>query len=391
MWHLLEVRHSVGAAAALVMLPGMACAGSLAELEVTEYSRGSPGASVTFGYFHPSPDLVASSTTVTPTSDGSGDVFTKYFNRYRDTDRVNEGRQRGIAILGSPSPGHSYAKAYGYADAGVDIRGGYTNMGGYARALAGEYPSTAHAITTTEIQFTWVVGPGDSGAAVGDPVTDLRWEFGTHGFLTVEGTTWHQLHLQETTSSYANMDFDAYITRGSGGLCNGFPCPTNTRAAEVDYYAGLQALSRAPALPDNHTGEVWRYRDWDAWSNAEGASGEPGSWVLAEAYTLQDALISRVVAVDTGADIDYLDFDATVGETLKLTAKLEVYASVDGVGEAQADFWETFATRIYDPLGRGYALSFAVTPIPAVPVPAAAPLFVSGLAGLGVLARRRKG
>jgi hypothetical protein len=221
------------AAAVWLMLPGTASAVSLAELEVTEYSRNSPGASVTFGYFNANdPDRVTSGTTVTPTTDGSGDVFTKYFNRYRDSQRVNAGRMSGIAILGTPAPGHSYAKAFGYADAGVNTQGGYTNMGGYARALAGEHPSTAYALTTTEIQLTWVVGPGASGAAVGDPVTNLRWEFGTDGLLSVRGTTW-----PEATSSYANVDFGGTIYRGHGGLCGVFDCPTNTPAAVFNYYA----------------------------------------------------------------------------------------------------------------------------------------------------------
>ena len=347
-------------AAVWLILPVTASAFALAELEVTEYSRNSPGASVTFGYFNANdPDLVTTSTIVTPTTDGSGDVFTKYFNRYRDSERVNTAHLSGIQILGSPGPGHSYAKAFGYADAGVDTLGGYTNMGGYARALAGAYPSTAYALTTTEIQLTWVVGPGASGAAVGEPVTDLRWEFGTDGFLSVRGTTW-----PETTSSYANVDFHGYITRGSGGVCNGFPCPTNTRAAQFDAYAALQALSEAPASPDNYTGTAWRYRDWSASSNAGGSWGEPGAWVLAEASTFEDAVISQVMGVDTRDFLDYIDFDATVGETLRLTATLEVWASVDGVGEAEADFMETFSTRIYDPAGRGYDLSFAVTPVP---------------------------
>lgn len=381
------------AAVVWLTLPGTVSAGSLAELEVTEYSRSAPGASATFGYFYDDPDRVTSTTTVTPTTDGSGDVFTKYFNRYRDSQRVNAGRSSGIAILGTPTAAHSYAKAFGYADAGVDLLGGYTNMGGYARALAGAHPSTAYARTTTEILFTWVVGPGASGAAVGDPVTGLRWEFGTDGFLSVRGTTW-----PESTASYADVDFHATIYRGSGGLCGVFDCPTNTPAADFNYGASLDAQSQAPALPDNYTGRVWRYRDWDASSNTgDGGSwgdgpswGEQGAWVLAEASHSEGAVISRVMGVDTREDLDYIDFEATVGETLKLTATLDVWASVGGVGEAQADFWETFATRIYDPAGRGYNLSFAVAPVP-IPEPANWLLWLAGVAVLWTCRKRRPG
>jgi len=379
-------RLNLLAAAVWLILPGAASAVSLAELEVTEYSRSSPGASATFGYFNANdPDLVTSGKTVTPTTDGSGDVFTKYFNRYRDSQRVNTGRQSGIPIVGSPAPGHSYARAFGYADAGVNTQGGYTNMGGYARALAGAYPSTAYALTATEIQFTWVVGAGASGAAVGDPVTGLRWDFGTDGFLSARGTTW-----PETTYSYADVDFKGYITRGAGGVCNGFPCPTNTRAAEFNFYAALQAASQTPALPDNFTGTVQRYRDWDARSNAVGSWGEPGAWVLAEASHTESAAISGVMGVDTRDYLHSIDFDATVGETLKLTATLDVWAGVEGVGEAEADFWETFSTRIFDPAGRGYNLSFAVAPVP-IPEPTNWLLWLAGVAVLWMRLKRRPG
>jgi hypothetical protein len=378
------------AASVWLSLLGSASAVSLAELEVTEYSRGSPGASATFGYFYNNPDRVTSAKTVTPTTDGSGDVYTRYFNRYRNDARVNAGRLSGVALMGSPAPGHSYAKAFGYADAGVDLLGGYTNMGGYARALAGAHPSSAYARTTTEIQFTWVVGPGESGAAVGDLITGLRWEFGAHGFLGVAGTTW-----RESTNSYADMDFHSDIRRGSGGLCGPVACPNNTPAAEFDAYAGLQALSQAPAQPDLYTGTVQRYLSWQAASNTgdggawgNGPSwGEQGAWVLAEASRTENAAISRTIGVDTGDHLDHIDFDATVGETLRLTATLDLLASVDGVGEAEADFWDTFSTRIFDPAARGYALSFAVAPVP-IPEPATWLLWLAGAAMLWMRLQR---
>ena len=53
-----------------------------------------------------------------------------------------------------------------------------------------------------------------------------------------------------------------------------------------------------------------------------------------------------------------------MGETLRLSVELTAAARLAGPGEAGADFWQTFSTRIFDPTGRGYELSFAVAPVP---------------------------
>jgi hypothetical protein len=377
------------------MLPAIASASGMAELEVLEYSRSSPGASATFGYFRrDDPDLVSSDTLVTPTNDGSGDVFTTYQNLYRDSERVNAGRNRGTALLGPPEPGHSYAKAAGYADAGVNTLGNYTNMGASARVFAGEEASTAVAYARTEIEFTWVVGPGESGAAIGDPVTGLRWEFDAEGFLDVRTVTWPATGASNATgNSSATMDFTATLLRGPTGMCGAFDCPNGAIGAAASLQTALTAQGVTPLSPGAATGLVSRNRSWSASHNtgslkAGGVFDRGGdSGVVLRTSDTEGGILAEVVGVDTGAgplNLAYIDFDATVGETLRLNVELTAAASLNGPGEAGADFWQTFGTRIFDPLGRGYDLSFAVAP---VPIPAGWALLLGATPMIG---RRRR-
>jgi hypothetical protein len=373
------------------LLPGTAHA--LAELEVTEYSRGSPGASATFGYFRLSdPDLVSHTETVTPVLDGTGDVMAGYTYLYRDGVRVNPGHFGGGAVISYPLPGHSYAKASGYADAGANTLGGYTNMGAFAYVLAGDHASTAAATTKTKIQFTFVIGAGSSGAAAGDPATGLRWEFGTDGDLSVWGTTYPQ-----GTLASASGEFQGMILRGPTGLCGPllFDCQRNAYAASVDLSTSIAAQSRTPNSPGDLTGQVTRSRSWDARNNSTlwgGGTLITQGGVYNESVVLahgENDPLGYVAGIHTGGfplGLDFIDFDATVGETLKLTAELTAAASLDGVGGANADMFGSFSTRVFDPLGRGYDISFSMAP---VPEPQAWGMMAVGLCLVGWMARRR--
>jgi len=371
-------------------LPGTAWA--LAELEVLEWSRGGPGAPATLGYFNlADPDLVSHIVTVTPVGDGSGDVMAEYQYLYRDTERVNTFRNNGVMIQGTPQPGHSFAKAAGYAEAGVDPLGGSTNLGVSAFVFAGEHPSTAAAVAKTKIEVSFVIGAGGSGAAVGDTVTGLRWDFNVHGSLAAGGVT-----HPATTASVASMDFDAIILRGPTGMCGIFDCPRGALAARVDFLTSLSAWDRDPSSPGDPTGEIRRNRSWSAsYNTAQYKAGGvfksgSDSDVLA-VTTTEGVVLFDVLGVHSGAsplNLDHIDFDATVGETLKLTADLGAYASLSGEGEADADLFGTFSTRVYDPLGRGYDLQFSIAPAP-IPEPHEWLLLLSGL--VLVMSRGRTG
>lgn len=387
-------RHRLMSAAVAVWLwlPGTAHA--LAELEVTEYSRGSAGASATLGYFELSdPDLVSHTETLTPAVDGTGDVMAEYTYLYRDSVRVNAGHFGGGAVIPFPMPGHSYAKASGYADAGASTLGGYTNMGAFAYVFAGDSASTASAISNTKIEFTFVIGAGGSGAAAGDPATGLRWAFGTDGDLSVWGTTDPQ-----RTATSASGEFHAMILRGPTGLCGPFllDCQRNAYAASVDLSTSIVAQSRTPNSPGDPTGQVTRDRQWDARNNSTLWGGgtlitQGGEYneLVGLAHGENDPL-AYGSGIHTGGfplGLDFIDFDATVGETLKLTADLTAAASLGGVGGADADMFGSFSTRVFDPLGRGYDISFSMAP---VPEPETWVLLLAGLGLMGFAARRHR-
>ncbi len=391
--HQPPARHVLAVVAALCFLLPGASQAALAELEVLEYSRTSPGAPATQGYFYRNhPALVSESEDITPVGDGTGDVLAEYVYLYQDGERVNSERNRGPGVLGPLGPRHSYAKASGYADAGANTLGGYTNLGAFAYVVAGDEGSTAAAYTQAKIEFTFTVDAGESGAVAGDPVAGLRWEFATDGTLSVWGTTHPQV-----SASAAAANFHGMILRGPTGFCGPFDCPHGAYAASVDLQTAVSLRSRIPDAPGTPTGQVIRDSTWTARNNStlfgggtQIAHGGEYNVMLALADGEDDPL-GAVVGFHTGGaplNVDHIDFNATVGETLKLTADLTVAASLAGVGGADADLFGSFATRIFDPLGRGYDVHFMVAPIP---VPAGAWLFGSGLLGLaGVACPRPK-
>lgn len=366
-------------------------AADLAEVEVTEFSRESPGAAATHGYFvSESPALVSATEAETPVGDGSGDVLVTFTYLYRDPERVNPLRSGGVVVLPPPDPGHSFAQASGYADAGADELGGYTNLGASAFVLAGEHASTAAAVTDARIQVSLSIEAGVSGAAPGDPVSGLRWEFDTHGNLGVNGRAY-----PATTFSAASMDFHGILLRGPSGRCGVFACPRGALAAAVTLKTGLSAQSTPPGTPGDPTGRIDRNRSWSA-SDNRGAFQAGGVFksgsdqdVLALPVTENDSLLhgTRVDTAGSPLGLDAIDFDATVGETLSLTVQLTASSSLDGMGDADADLFGSFGMRVFDPLDRGYELVFSVAP---VPEPGAQAWILGGLLGAAGLGYRRR-
>lgn len=383
-------RKLAAMAAASLLLPGAVHA--FAELEVLEYSRRGPGSDVTYGYFDPTAaDLISATEDRTPVGDGSDDIWTYFDYLYQDVDRVNQARIRGPAVGPDPVGHHSFANASGYADAGANDLGNYNNLGGFAWVIAGDAGSTAVAYSSAKVEFSVLIGPGESGAVAGDPATDLRWEFDTEGSLSVGG-----LAYPNSTAAAAVQEFHAIILRGPTGMCGPFDCPHGAYAASVDLRTALDARSRTPGDPGDPTGQITRDRAWDARNN----STLFGGGTLIRHGAIYDELrvstddegvyFSDVTLVDTGGsplDLSFIEFDATVGETLTVEAELNVAASVEGFGDAKADMFGSFSTRIFDPLGRGYEITFSIAP---VPEPQTWAMLLPGLAVLGIAARRRR-
>lgn len=388
-------RHVIAVVAWLAALLPVS-ARAFATLEVDEWSRGSPGAAVApHGYFKlDDPTLVSHSKTTVPVGDGTGDVMVEFDYRYSDGHRVNASHFGGGTLLPPLVPQHSFAKASGYADAGTNTLGGYRNLGAFAFVTAGELGSTAAALATASVDFTFVVGPGSSGAAVGAPASGLRWEFSTDGDLSVAGTSYPQ-----STLSAASGSFHGIVLRGAGATCGPFACPKGAYAASVDLSSSVYANTLVPGKEGDPTGEVRRDRTWRATDNSvllaggtvikEG--GEYGHQVLVAHG--KDSSLNYVAGLHTGASplgLDYIDFNATVGETLRLQVQMTAAASLDGVGWADADLFGSFTHRVFDPLGRGYDITFSVAPLP-VPEPAAWGMFAAGLVVLWASGRRRPG
>jgi hypothetical protein len=107
--------------------------------------------------------------------------------------------------------------------------------------------------------------------------------------------------------------------------------------------------------------------------------------------TDEDAHVRRVESVVLGEIspvLDEIEFEANVGETLKVEMELQLAASVGGWGSGESDFFGTFAGHIEDPQGRGLVFVSSV-PVPE-PGAGAAGAFALALLACGQLRPARR-
>jgi hypothetical protein len=152
-----------------------------------------------------------------------------------------------------------------------------------------------------------------------------------------------------------------------------------------------------PGQQGDPTARLTRHDTWTASNNTgvykAGGVFDSGTTEveLGLLITHEDVAIGRAEGVDTGADplfLDAIEFEANVGETLKVTMDLDVYASVGGLGHAESDFFGSFDGHPEDPLGRGLVFESSV-PVPEPGVGGAGALAVALLGLWRIRAARR--
>jgi hypothetical protein len=364
-----ELRRIGGAPLAALLLMMAASpvrAIDVAEVELLGSSISRTGASANFGFPLDSPDLVTNDDSETPRGP-HGDHEDAEFVRdrlYRNDERVNASHNFGGSgtARGSIEAGHSISVSTGYADAGSN------ELGGYAEAYAGYLgASTASAVSSMKIEKKITIAPGDSGLAVGELVTGLRWVFDCDGTLEVGGKSY-----PNSSISSAAMGIDLDILRGPTGRCGDFDCQHGAIAVLASLSTGLAFQDADPELPAGVTARVTRHDSWSASNNIGGSAANPPLTSGSETVdvglpiTEEDATIVRVEAIHTGAaplNLDEIEFEANVGETLSVEMDLDVYGVVEGWGHGESDFFGSFDGHVEDPLGRG--LDF----VSSVPVP----------------------
>jgi len=374
---------------ALPAIPSGAFDGAEVELLGSSISR--TGAPANFGFPLDSPDLVTnddSETLIGPHDDHEDATFLRD-QLYRNDERVNASRSFGGSgtARGSIEAGHSISVSTGYADAGSN------ELGGFAEAYAGFLgSSTASAVSSMKIEKRITISPGDSGLAAGDLVTGLRWVFDGDGTLEVGGKSY-----PNTSASSAAVAIDLDILRGPTGTCGDFDCPHGAIAVLASLSTGLGFQDADPALPAGVTALVSRHDSWSASNNTgdlkAGAVFESGSETVDVGLPItdEDATIMRVEGVHTGAaplDLDDIEFEANVGETLTVTMDLDVYAVVQGRGYGESDFFGSFDGHVEDPLARGLVFESSV-PVPEPGASAAAAL-AAALLALGRMRSTRR-
>jgi hypothetical protein len=387
-------RHIDGsplAALLLVMAAIPARAIDVAEVELTGSSISRIGAPANFGFPLDAPGLVTNDdreTLIGPHDDHDDASFVRD-RLYRNDERINadHGFGEGGTARGSIEAGHSISVSTGYADAGSNV------LGGFAEAYAGFVgPSSASAVSSMKIEKKITIAPGDSGLAAGDLVTGLRWVFDGDGTLEVGGKSYPN---SSTSSAAVGIDLD--ILRGPTGRCGDFDCPHGAIAVLASLSTGLALQDADPVLPAGVTARVTRHDSWSASDNTgnlkAGAVFTSGSETVDVGLpiTEEDAAITRVESVHTGAaplNLDGIEFEANVGETLTVRMDLDVYGVVEGWGYGESDFFGSFDGHVADPLARGLDFVSSV-PVPEPGARAAGSLAVALLALGWMQAARR--
>lgn len=354
-----EIRRIGGSLLAMLVLtvaPAPVRAIDVAEVELLGSSISRTGAPANFGFPLDSPELVRNddSETLIGPHDGHEDATFLRDRLYRSDERVNASHNFGGSgtARGSIEAGHSISVSTGYADAGSN------ELGGWAEAYAGFLgPSTASAVSSMKIEKKITISAGDSGLAAGELVTGLRWVFDGDGTLEVGGRS----HPNDSNSSAA-VSIDLDILRGPTGRCGDFDCPHGAIAVLASLSTGLAFQDANPELPAGVSALVTRHDSWSASNNTgdmkAGAVFESGSETVDVGLPItdEDATIVRVEGVHTGAaplDLDEIEFEANVGETLTVKMDLDVYGVVDGWGYGESDFFGSFDGHVEDPLARG--------------------------------------
>jgi hypothetical protein len=372
---------------ALPAIPSRAFDG--AEVELFGDSKSRTGASANFGFPADSPDLVTNGDSETPLGP-HGDHEDAEFVRdrlYRNGERVNASHSFGGSgtARGSIEAGHSISVSTGYADAGSNA------LGGFAEAYVGSLgPANATGISLMRIEKRITIAAGASGLAAGELVTGLRWVFDGDGILEVGGRSY-----PNDSAASASVDFDVLMLRGPTGTCGPFDCQQGALAVSLDLLTSLAITDVTPAQPGAPTARLTRDDTWTASNNtgnfkAGGVFASGTTEVeLGLPVTQEDVSVGGTEGVDTGADplfLDFIEFEANVGETLKLTMDLGVYANVGGLGHSDSDFFGSFDGHVEDPLARG--LDF-VSSVPEPGAGAAGSLAVALLALGRIRAARR--
>lgn len=347
----------------LAMAPAPGRAADGAKVKLYGYSISQVGAPANYGFPVDAPGLVTnndSETLLGLHGDHEDAAFTRD-RLYADGERVNTSRAFGGLgpVRGTIEAGHSISVTTGYADAGSN------ELGGRAEANAGSQgPAGSGAATSSmRIEKRITIGAGDSGLADGDLVTPLRWVIDGHGILEVGGRSY-----PNDSAASASVGFDILMLRGPTGTCGAFDCPHGALAVSLDLLTSLAVADVTPVQPGDPTARLIRHDTWTASNNIGGFAAhilDSGTTEVEVGLpvTQEDVSVGRSEGVDTGADplfLDAIPFEANVGETLKLTMSLDLYASLGGWGNAESDFFSSFDGHVEDPLARGLVFESSV-------------------------------
>lgn len=157
----------------------------------------------------------------------------------------------------------------------------------------------------------------------------------------------------------------------------------------VDFNGGAHSTSYG------YNGETYNSWGWDletrnGLDELINSQSDSDSWMIGPGATCSGPVCNDI-NFDTGTLSTTID--TTIGAELDIYARLILSSSVfnyqgDG-GFGSADFFDTYGLLL-TPVTEGVELSYNITPVSEVPVPAAVWLFASGLVGLVSVARRKK-